>query len=524
MSNNNSNSNTSDGEVDDSRKKRVNSQSEREAFKKVRSSEQTDDKPDANDQNSKEKNDEMMEDKSEGNARTRDRERSGDQSMKTRQTKNLKSDKRPRKGEANRVWDLESALLYLVQSGDSGDKNSPKNSSKKKVSEQKFKEDGDKNSPKNNSKKNIAGEKFKVNGDKPKSIEVSVHADDYETNDSGDGQESVNNPKLTNTNKTDNENSLVREYLTKEEISWITFRPAHAGDASTIAQWYRRQRSENLRNRSQRQKSRSSSSNEKENIKEEVERDVEEPEIDIKPSRSSSSNDEVGCFSCRLNSSNNDDTNDDSIDNQKNFNSSDDADDEEDGLPSSLLQLEHWLAEGLGDENTCPFVHGLLAYVNRHSKEGTHDPELVDEMNAPVPKASNHIDGYSGCNQNKNRLAAVVLMSLSWAFGKRNLRIEWISFDSSILENKEEGSSLRQKVWLRIHMLSAMTACQAISVDDDVLMSTSAKQHPSTTQTASMPLEEDNNGAPQESGSKKSGPCNNQTSPASGNQLEPNAE
>ena len=329
---------------DEEGKKRVNSPSEREASKKVKASEQKDDETDANSYSSKDKKYETMDDCSAGI--TKDVVKSDDRLMKTRQSENSNPDKRPRQRRGNRVWDLESAILYLVQIGCSADNSSPNNSPKKDVIEQ----------------------SLKHNDEKPKSIAVNADTDDVETNDSEYKTQdtvTVEYDKPTNTNKTDmvnNKNNSIREYLTKEETSWISFRPAHAGDASTIAQWYRRHRSEDRHNRQKRQKSKSSTTNtsEKETIREDVEQDLEEPEIDSKPVRSSSSNEEeVGCYCCNHSNSNNDIRNEGSKDHLKNFNSSDDAaieddddnrtNDEEDGLSSSSLQLEHWLAEGLGD-------------------------------------------------------------------------------------------------------------------------------------------------------------------------------
>ena len=85
-------------------------------------------------------------------------------------------------------------------------------------------------------------------------------------------------------------------------------------------------------------------------------------------------------------------------------------------------------------------------------------------------RTNNDTDGPSS-SSNSNHLFACVLLALSWTAGQRNLRIEWMSFDTSLSQSEDEGASMRQKVWLRIHLLSSMTACKGISIDEEILRS-----------------------------------------------------
>ena len=404
------NNNSSGGEGEDARKKRGNSQDEREAYKKVRSEKKT----------------------KSGSVNESDASESIRKSSQIKEPVRLKVDTSPtnRSPEKSlphkRVWDLESAILHLVQIGNAGNKTSSSGTSIGRLK----------------------------SADKPKQI-----VSDSDTT------------KATYKNQPDNNQTslVVREYLTEKENSWITFRAAHAGDASTIAQWYRKQRSDSRRRK---RKSRHRD-NDKEPKKHEPstrtttqesdEREPEEAELEKQSLRPSSSNEEEVL---RKNNSND---------------STIDGEDVEEETVSSALQLEHWLAEGLGDENTCPFVHGLMAYVHRSpqkengEKEKSTNAKTADvTVTSPSTIKSDSNDG-TRLGDESRHLAAVVLMSLSWAHGKRNLRIEWMSIDSTFI-GRNEGIALRQKVWLRIHTLSSMTSCQAISVDEELLVSASEEE------------------------------------------------
>jgi hypothetical protein len=566
-----SNSNSSGGEGDDdARKKRGNSQDERETSKKVRSAEherknnnEKDAKGadgDASNNNGNGNGETIVEDNDNvaDNSQTKDAGRSDDRSPKTsgHNTESRKSeDQAKQREQRDQVWDLESALLYLVQVGSTVDNNK----SEKDQTEHQRKDNNNNNNIISNNP-DTAGV-VKDIGRERKTEEM----EDRETTPKGNSKDG----KVLAAS--DGGSSLVREYLTHEENSWITFRTAHAGDASTIAQWYRKQRSENRHNRRRwRNQGASTSNNGKENetAEEEVQREPEEPEIDKQPLRPSSSNEEdagsernrhnnknnnnnINSSSSSNNNANNENNKDNDNDNDSNDAATDDevdheADGEEDKSLSSSLKLEHWLSEGLGDENTCPFVHGLLAYVHRSSKKGTWGTTNENDDNitrsptvATLPPPTTVPPVHNNNNNNNNEeeeeeesnhsghhLAAVVLMSLSWAFGKRNLRIEWMSIDSYIPRSKDEGLALRQKVWLRIHMLSAMTACQAISIDEDVLLSASEKEQasPSSPPSASKAHDEEEPLDGAGSNTKGASPKNHQAPVASSNQVEPSAE
>ena len=373
--------NSSGGEGDDARKKRGNSQDEREAFKKVRSEAKT--SPSEKDGFGR------------GISPNKERGGSKDDTCSSPLSKE--------RTEGDKVWDLESAILYLVQIGNAGGKKGKK-----------ILRDLD----------TSIGEA--INHNDSKTEEISIHNGD-------------NTPNKETTPK-----ETPREYLTKEETSWITFRAAHAGDASAIAQWYRKQQSEHKR-RKRKPK-------------------PEEPEIEKQPPNEEETN---------------------------NSTDSNDAPAEVEDASSSL-QLEHWLAEGLGDENNCPFVHGLLAYVSDQQTESKDDTDTTedkahtksDSTVITPAKVADGGDNFSGGNtsQHNKRLAAVVLMSLSWAFGRRTLKIEWMSIDSDF-------QNARQKVWLRIHMLSSMTACKAISVNEELLKDASELEQSHEQKQEEEPLE-----------------------------------
>ena len=415
--------NNSGGEGDDARKKRGNPQVERLTFKKVRSEKKT--------------------------GIDYDEEAIGKASLED-ENNNLhtKESGKPKPVESSlggRVWDLESAILCLVQIGNTGDQKSRRD----------------------------------ISTESSQNPVTANKTEETEPIDGADTPEATATGKSLDKKETQNEEHslVVREYLTSEENSWITFCPAHAGDASTIAQWYRKQRSEDSHSRRRHRKSKHRSKEKRsdkheattispsigEEEEEEANEEPEEPELEKQPLRPSSSNEEEALSDRRRPKSKS--SNDAALD--------DNGVEEED--VSSSLQLEHWLAEGLGDENTCPFVHGLLAYVHRSPPKGKGendertDPDSSEPTMTTLPKVIEEVeekeDNHSG---GSHHLAAVVLMSLSWAFGKRNLKIEWMSIDPSF---RNEGLALQQKVWLRIHTLSSMTACQAISVDEEILLS-----------------------------------------------------
>jgi len=288
------------------------------------------------------------------------------------------------------VWDLESALLYLVT------RNITNNNSKEGPFE-------------NDKEKNTDNDKVDAKG------------------------------KLNNKNDDDDDDYDPREYLTKEKESWITFRVAHAGDAAPIAHWYRRQRLEERRSRRRyclsegrrhQQLTSLTNTNEEEENDATVD-DEEEPEIN-KHQQDHVNNaiiDEENYL-----------TDDQHCHESSNDNNSSSSNLEDEDEETSSLQLEHWLAEGLGDENTCPSVYGLLAYVHRsplsssfvlnsvNTKRNDDEKDEDNNKNEKInTKKKNIQENLSGS------LAAVVLLSLAWMdSGKRNLRIEWMVVDSQL--------------------------------------------------------------------------------------------
>lgn len=91
------------------------------------------------------------------------------------------------------------------------------------------------------------------------------------------------------------------EYLTHDKSTWVTFRVGHAGDASTIASWYRR--AKNM---------------------EKTDDEDENPELDKKPPANTGSEEET---------------------------------------TSNMLEV--WLADGMGDEGNHPSLFSLIAHVHK---------------------------------------------------------------------------------------------------------------------------------------------------------------
>ncbi len=173
-----------------------------------------------------------------------------------------------------------------------------------------------------------------------------------------------------------------KEYLSKhddERPQWVNFRVGHAGDASTIATWYRQAITP---------------------------QDNSEVEI-VKPV------DTVTEIS-------------------------------EDDTTSSMLEV--WLADGLGDEDTPPAVHALIARVHRQGDENTI-----------------------------STLGAVALFTLDWENEERVLQVQWMHIDPSLVCNI--ANTLQQRMWLRISALAQMTACSVITVDGNSILPSEAKDN-----------------------------------------------
>lgn len=93
----------------------------------------------------------------------------------------------------------------------------------------------------------------------------------------------------------------------------------------------------------------------------------------------------------------------------------------------SASSLELWLSEGMGDEDTPPFVFSILAEISSDDQpSNTH-------------------------------LAAVALLTVAWEANQRMLRVEWCHVDDSVLA---------RRMWLRLSALAVMTgACLCITED-----------------------------------------------------------
>jgi hypothetical protein len=110
---------------------------------------------------------------------------------------------------------------------------------------------------------------------------------------------------------------------------------------------------------------------------------------------------------------------------------------------SSLLEL--WLAEGMGDEDTPPSLHVLLAHIQ------------------------NGETGGSGPSQ----LAAIALLTISWEEDTRMLRVEWLYIDPSL--DQTVGLTLERRLWLRLSSCAFLTACQLVQVEEDLTSAGAAK-------------------------------------------------
>ncbi|VEU33321.1 unnamed protein product [Pseudo-nitzschia multistriata] len=419
-------------------------------------------------------------------SRTDDRSHGSNHSYRTFTTNEQQEKQRHQWGE---IWDLESALLYLVQLGTGSRSNGYNNCETKWV---------------------VHNEKDRSNTNKSFSKKVEVQISDGDANRDKDQDQSIHRDDDSKSDET----AVVREYLTPEKNSWIRFRAAHAGDASSIAQWYRRKRSEDgnhdlcpsnsstMESTTNYETTHDRSDSNVVKEEEVVSDQHEDPEIDKHAilRNASTSDDESSSDRQRQGSTRNEEEQERHIPHGG-------GEEKEGEAHSSSLQLEHWLAEGLGDENTCPCVYGLLAYVHRLPNETTgKDSSLQDtaiDNGLNSSEAVNllpleYSNGSTPCHDDQIQcLAAVVLLSLSWTSGKRNLRIEWMSIDANQLQTGDEALAVQQKIWLRIHTLSVMTACEAIDVDEFVLCTattTSALQQQSILSSSAFEEEPLNDG------------------------------
>lgn len=199
-----------------------------------------------------------------------------------------------------------------------------------------------------------------------------------------------------------------KEYLStptgdEDVVPWITLRAGHAGDASTIAQFYRATMEATS----------------------EESPPPESAEVEVKPVATvGTPNDSAG-------------------------NAAPGSGAEEQDHKASMLEV--WLADGLGNESIPPTVHALLVHVHKPVKRGT-----VQESAASNKSGKLETD-----------LGGVALMTLSLGSqnATRILRIEWMHIETSSLPDNC-AEVLRERIWLRLSILAKMTACDLVLVDE----------------------------------------------------------
>ena len=425
-----------------------------------------------------------------------------------------------------KVWDIESALMYLVsppqpQAGFTS------------MSDQQ-KENGDKDD-----------DDFDLEGDREYLIKSPVGVVD--TNLEKDGREGTTTQA--------------------EQSPWITFRVAHAGDASTLASWYKRQKKQRLRtqNKNSFEESLQGQIHGKETYNKvnckspAVEEGLEDPDdtthephptFDRRGSNGTNDDDsenrnggvhhsssdfelkEHMNESVRRRSSSTvssaGDGSQQSPSNSANINVSSNININNASSDSSSSMLEHWIAEGLGDEDSCPSLYGLLAYVHRQQFSSSgKKPFEYDDLSSSA-EASRHVshctnDDNGDCNGGDiqrpiegnekdedpkfdiappsvfihRALSAAVLFTVIWQDGQRCMKIEWLAIgdnndvgcnaedddddDDDEVNDPSTGEGdrpeplqpllaliVQQKIWLRLTALSLMIECPLISIDEEV--------------------------------------------------------
>jgi hypothetical protein len=106
--------------------------------------------------------------------------------------------------------------------------------------------------------------------------------------------------------------------------------------------------------------------------------------------------------------------------------------------PADEAPLELWLTDGLGDEDTPPSVHSLLAYVSSSSSSAD------EETAASSPT-----------------LGAIALLTMAWDDNEGVLRVEWLHVDPTAPHAK----ALERKLWFRLSCIALITSCQKLVVD-----------------------------------------------------------
>ncbi|KAL3931998.1 MAG: hypothetical protein SGBAC_011057 [Bacillariaceae sp.] len=240
-----------------------------------------------------------------------------------------------------------------------------------------------------------------------------------------------------------------KEFLTHDETTWITFRVGHAGDASTIASWYRLAKQQLLLEEEEAKETEAAN----ENIDDDLEE--EDPEIEVGsmqppqhiPPEPAPTEDRVEEGGGDVNAS-----------------------------PSTSM-LEVWLADGFGDDRRLPYVYSLVvdahtipravsssnngANNSAESSSSPSDPQVGADKKkgAKVVEIIDSPPGDLKKSAVNKELGAVALLTMGFDEGlKKILKIEWLGLNPDL--STEVLTMLRQRFWLRLSTLAVMTACQ----------------------------------------------------------------
>ena len=126
--------------------------------------------------------------------------------------------------------------------------------------------------------------------------------------------------------------------------------------------------------------------------------------------------------------------------------------------------LELWLVDGLGDEECPPSLFALIADVTSSSSS------LVDDTADESSNSSSSNNNNNKSSQHSTKLAAVALLTSSWENASRVLRLEWFRVDDHLpCKNLVE-----RRMWLRLSLLSLATASE-LRVMDPCALPTATK-------------------------------------------------
>ena len=206
----------------------------------------------------------------------------------------------------------------------------------------------------------------------------------------------------------------------------VSFRVGHAGDASTLAHWYRQRQKNNTC---------SSAHNQKD--------DQEKVEGNERDSETPGNKARVG----EKNKNKNVEKNSNGANDKEQNHTKENKKHSPAPAPAvatmplaeneSASPLELWLANGLGDEQMPPSVYALLSYVKKSD------------------------DSAQSTTQQASKLAATALLTLAWEGNTRLLRVEWLQVDSEL----EVAEILERRMLLRLSALALMSACELFIAD-----------------------------------------------------------